>query len=346
MNSIIREDLKAIVKDESIDWRRFDGKRVLITGAYGMLASYMAGTLIYLNEELGIHTDILAVGRKEEKMRERFGDWCDRSYFHFLGQDISEELLVDGPVDFIIHAASHASTDYYSKDPVGVMRPNLLGTMRTLELAREKRSEGYLFFSSGEIYGAIQKPLVSETDGGYLDPATVRSCYGESKRAGETLCVSYAHQYHVPTRIVRPSHTYGPTMSLGDSRVFAAFIADAAAGRDLAMTSDGTATRNFIYLTDAVRAYFKVLLDGEDGNAYNVTNPAGKTSIYDLALLIASLRPELGLKVTRKEPDPAYLDRGKNAYSLLDTAKLKALGWKPEISLKEGFSRTLESFLV
>jgi nucleoside-diphosphate-sugar epimerase len=348
MNPIISEDMKEILESGIIDFERLRGKTVLITGAYGMLASYLVFMMIYFNEQSGEEDriQIIALGRNRDKMKARFDRYIERDYFRFLQRDVTGKIEVDGPVDFIIHAASHASPKHYGTNPVGVMGPNLLGTIQTLELAREKKSQGYLFFSSGEVYGACQVPLVGEHDFGPYDPTNLRSCYGESKRAGETLCVSYAHQYGVPAKIVRPSHTYGPTMDLqGDDRVFASFVADAVCGRDIVMKSDGTATRNFIYLADAACAYMKVLLDGEIGEAYNVTNPEGRCSIGDLARLVTRLAPG-DAKVRIEAEDAGYIGRGKNVYTMLDTAKISELGWHCRYSLEKGFERTIRSFLI
>ena len=347
MNPIIREDMKEILESGIIDFDRLRGKTVLITGAYGMLASYLVFMMVYFNEQSGEEDriQIVALGRNREKMQARFDRYIERDYFRFLQADVTGKIEVEGPVDYIIHAASHASPKHYGTNPVGVMGPNLLGTIRTLELAREKKSQGYLFFSSGEVYGACTNPLVGEHDFGPYDPTNLRSCYGESKRAGETLCVSYSHQYGVPAKIVRPSHTYGPTMDLqGDDRVFASFVADAVCGRDIVMKSDGTATRNFIYLADAACAYMKVLLDGEPGEAYNVTNPEGRCSIGDLARLVTRLAPG-DAKVRIEAEDAGYVGRGKNVYTMLDTSKISKLGWHCRYSLEEGFERTIRSFL-
>ena len=346
MNPVIEKDTDRIIADAGDLLEELRGRTVLVTGPYGMLASYLVFTMIRMNEMSPDRpVRILAAGRSEEKLRARFGSYADRPWFTFLKTDLCSPLHVDGPVDYIIHAASHASPDHYSKDPVGVTLPNTAGTLHLLELAAQKKSHSLLFFSSGEIYGKVNSPVIREDEGGFLDPAQVRSCYGESKRMGETLCASFAYQYGVPAKIVRPSHTYGPTMDPEhDTRVFAAFVSDALGGRDIAMTSDGTASRCFIYIADAAAAYFRVLLRGKAGEAYNVTNPEGVITIYELAKLIAGLVPEKKLKVTRKEPPEGYMDRGKNAYTRLDTQKLEALGFRCRVPLEEGFRRTLEAF--
>jgi hypothetical protein len=147
MNPIIREDMKEILESGIIDFERLRGKTVLITGAYGMLASYLVFMMIYFNEQSGEEDriQIIALGRNRDKMKARFDRYIERDYFRFLQRDVTGKIEVDGPVDFIIHAASHASPKHYGTNPVGVMGPNLLGTIRTLELAREKKSQGYLF---------------------------------------------------------------------------------------------------------------------------------------------------------------------------------------------------------
>ena len=183
MNPIIEQDTDRILESLGALSEELEGAAVLITGPYGMLASYLLWTLIRMNEtkyadEQDRQIRIIAAGRNEKKLRDRFGAYADRPYFTFFKTDLLSPLCVDGPVDFIIHAASHASPDWYSRDPVGVTLPNMLGTKNLLDLAVQKKSRSLLFFSSGEIYGKTDIPVITEKDGGFLDPAAVRSCYG------------------------------------------------------------------------------------------------------------------------------------------------------------------------
>jgi nucleoside-diphosphate-sugar epimerase len=258
-------------------------------------------------------------------------------------------LSVEGPVDYIIHAASQASPKYYGQDPVGTLSANVFGTHHLLRLAREKRSRGFLFFSSAEVYGEVNPRQIPcpESVYGSVDPMQVRSCYAESKRLGETLCVAWAHQHGVPARIVRPFHTYGPGMALDDGRVFSDFVADVAAGRDIIMRSDGTAVRAYCYLADAVAGYFTVLLKGQNGQAYNVGNNRAEASVLELAKRLVALYPEKNLKVIQvaEPPRPGYLASKVSRVSP-DTTKIEALGWRPVHSLESGFRRTIHSFLL
>ncbi|MEO6629860.1 MAG: NAD-dependent epimerase/dehydratase family protein, partial [Aquihabitans sp.] len=182
---------------------------------------------------------------------------------------------------------------------------------------------------------------------GRLDPASVRACYAEGKRAGENLCVAYAHQYGIPTRIVRPFHTYGPGMALGDGRVFSDFMGDVVARRDIVVKSDGLAVRPFCYVGDATRAFFTALLLGANGAPYNVANPAAEMSVAELAETLVAAFPERTLKVVRqaRHPDDSYLETTL-ARASLDISKLQKLGWEPGIGIAEGFRRTARSFGV
>lgn len=348
MNKIILEDMKYLYQYDSDMWRQLNNRSVLVTGAYGMLPSYMVFMLIYLNEYIeDFNTEIICIVRDEKKLRSRFGEYIERPYFKTIIGDVVNPILYDGKIDYIIHGASPASSQFYGVNPVGVLLPNVLGTYQTLEVAREKKVRGYLFFSSGEIYGQLEKELIHENDCGGLDPTDVRSCYGEGKRAGEIMCKCYAHQYHIPTRMVRPCHTYGPTMDItNDNRVFAEFVSNVVQGKDIVMKSDGSAVRIFCYIADAVLGYFMVLLNGRDGEAYNVANSEGRCSIRELAQILCELFPEKHLSVICETRSDSYLENQHKVHPAYSTEKIEKLGWKTHYSLEAGFKRTVESFIT
>lgn len=331
--------------DKNINWEHFKNKSVLITGAYGMLASYMTWMLIYLNEFENYNIKIYALGRSLKSFKNRFGKFCRKDYFNIINQDINKELdnFSSIKLEYIIHAASKASSQYYGIDPVGVIKPNVLGTINTLELAKQKKVSSYLFFSSGEIYGANSNPIILEVDSGYLDPMHFRSCYAESKRLGETLCACYKHQFGVNTKVVRPSHTYGPTLDLvNDSRVFSQFVSNIIKKENIILKSDGSAVRNFCYITDATRAYFKILLDGE--GAYNVSGPPEcRISIKDLAKFL-SKKYDLEVVFEKRELNNCYIENAHKKHSQLSIDKLLKLGWKCNYNIESGFERTIKSF--
>jgi nucleoside-diphosphate-sugar epimerase len=342
---IIQADLEKIVSCP-LSWDRLFGKTVLISGANGLVPSYILETLLYLNETecAGIHT--VALVRNRDRALGRLGHLVNRSDMTLHVQDVRDSYSGPRRVDLVIHAAGQASPKFYGTDPVGTFSVNVFGTWRMLELAREARSTEFLFISSGEVYGRVQDPSVpvSETLFGPLDPLLIRSCYAEGKRAGETLCACWHSQYDVPIKVVRLSHTYGPRMDLEDGRVFADFVADLVARRDIVLKSDGSARRAFCYLADSTAGIFTVLLRGLNGEAYNL-GADSEISILELANRLCGMFPERRCKVVRREREPGdpYIPSPVSA-GLFDLSKIKALGWRPTTGIEEGFRRTVYSY--
>ena len=343
---VIEQDLRTIAS-QPLPWAELAGKVVLVSGAGGFLPAYMVELLLWLNEQRNGERPTRVVGlvRNAEKASVRFAAYHDRDDLQLIEQDVCTPFTIDGPVDYIIHAASQASPKFYGIDPVGTLLANVIGTRNLLELARQKSSKRFMFFSSGEVYGAVSHNNPAERDYGYLDPLDVRSCYGESKRMGENMAVSWHYQFGIPIVIVRPFHTYGPGMALDDGRVFADFVADVVAHRDIVMKSDGAAVRAFCYLADAVAAFFTVLLKGGDGQAYNIGNDQAESSVIDLAELLAATFLDRNIKVQRHKPPAgnAYL---QSTISRIcpDIAKARSLGWVPVTGLVDGFTKTIRSF--
>lgn len=348
LHPIIKEDLEFIV-NHPVDWKKLVNTSVLISGANGFLPSYLVETLLHLNDVKKLNISVLALVRNKEKAAKRFSHHNGRKDIEFIVQDVSEPLTIatDLRVDYIIHAASQASPLYYSVDPIGTQNPNILGTTHLLKLAKEKNVKSFVFFSSGEVYGELKEHQIptKENDYGSLDPMTLRSCYGESKRMGENICICWLHQHKVPVKIVRPFHTYGPGMDLKDGRVFADFVSDIVHNRDIVMKSSGTDVRAFCYLADATLGFLQVLLDGKNGEAYNVGSDK-ETSIRDLANILTGLFPEKGLKTVINETvvSDNYV-RSSIRRSCPDISKVKELNWKPHYSVKEGFKRTILSYI-
>lgn len=347
MHPIVKEDLEYITSIK-IPWEVLEGKNILITGANGFLPAYMIETILFLNDHrFKNKAKIFALARNKERVLVRFSGYGKRKDLSFIIQDVCAPLKISKRMDFIIHAASQASPKFYGVDPVGTILANTAGTANLLILAVKHKSEGFMFFSSGEVYGEVASDQVpiKEDVYGVVDPTLIRSCYAEGKRAGENMCVSWSHQYGVPVKIVRPFHTYGPGMRLDDGRVFADFVSDIVNGKDITMKSDGSAVRAFCYLADAVVGFFTVLLNGENAQAYNVGNDEGKISIKDLAQMLVDLFPEKKLKVKLdiQSQQKGYL-KSVISHNCPDTAKLRSLGWQARYSLQEGFKRTVESF--
>ena len=319
------------------------GKSVLVTGATGLIGSFLVEALAWLNDNAGADIRIYAAGRSAERTRARFGALADAAYFHFVPFDASRPGPIDCAVDYAVHAATSAHPLAYATDPVGTMQANLLGTMRLLEALRGQGSGRFLMLSTGETYG--ENPGLpegfAETDHGWIDPMNPRSCYPEGKRAAETLCASYAAQYGVDALVARLCHVYGPTFTPTNSRADAQFIRKALAGEDIVMKSTGAQVRSFCHVADAVSALLTLLARGERGQAYNVANRRSVASIREYAETLADIA---GVKVTFDLP-PEIERAGytKITRAVLNPAKLEALGWQPRYDLRQGLEQTFRS---
>ena len=323
---------------QRIDTNFLQGKTVLITGVTGMIGSAVADALCLSDKNIRI----LGMGRSWEHAASRFAyPWYTVKNFSFIEQDVAMPCALNEHVDFIIHAASPAYPAVFAKYPVETMTANFLGTMNLLELARKDKAK-FLFVSSGEIYGEVDKATKNEQDYGYIDSMQPRSCYPNSKRAAETLCTSFAEEYGVETMVVRLSHVYGPTMTDNDNRVSSDFIRKAKAGENLVMHSAGTTVRSYTYVLDVVSGIICVLQKGKNGEAYNVADENKVVSIRQLAEIIAqSGNVSFSIYV------PKIVDKGATIISrqVMSGRKLRRLGWKCVYSFSEGIKATLESLL-
>lgn len=347
-NKIYLEDMENIYTSRS-SWEELNNVSIYISGASGMIASYACMYLIYLNEYKNFNINIYAGIRNIEKARRKFGDYIDKSYFNIIKSDVNQRLDYNLNLDYIIHAASLASPQYYGKQPVETVTPNIIGTYKLLQYAKEKSIKGFLFFSSDAVYGSVKDcDSITENVAGELDYLQTGNFYGESKRCGEMLSKAFNIEYGVPTKSVRIHHSYGPTMDINnDTRVFSEFVSNIVNGHNIVIKSKGTAKRAFCYMSDAVEAVYKILLDGVPGESYNMGNNLEYISISDLAERLVNLFPEKNLSVEYIE----RISEGYVASTSVKTAtanldKIKSIGWKPKISVDEGFYRTVKAIEI
>ena len=347
-DNIIFQDIEEIYS-RNIDWEQFRESTILITGPNGMLASYVMYMLIYLNEEKDMGIKIIAMARSKERFTNRFRMYSDREYITLITDSILEPIHIDGKIDYIIHAASLASPQYYDVCPVDVLSPNVIGTYNLLNLAVKKKIKGFLLFSTGDVYGVVNGiDYVSEQDLGIIDPLEIHSCYSESKRMAETLCNSFMHQYRVPVKILRIWHTYAPTMNIDkDPRVFASFMKNILNGQDIEIKSDGSGKRTFCYIADAIAGLFIIFTRGGCGEAYNICNTDQFVSIRDLAVSLSALRQDVDIQVVWKQrpADEHYTENTAIGQIAPSNEKLKKLGWEAKYDIQTGFGRVL-SYLM
>lgn len=344
-NIVVQNDLIEI-RETPISWNQLEGKSCLVTGANGMIATYMVYLLMSLVQEKGMNIHIIALSRNRKKSEELFSDFLKDPHFELLIQDVCDPIHIEGQLDFLFHFAGNASPYYIKNDPVGIMKSNLLGTINVLELARKKGVEKVMFTSTREVYGENKNMTsLTETSFGIIDCMDGRSCYPESKRAAESLCKSYYLQYGVNFNSVRIAHTYGPNMKLdNDGRVMADLIGFVTKGKNIVLKSQGNALRAFCYITDTLLGLMYILFYGEKADAYNLANEKEEISIYSLAEILIEISQNKDLKI-----DYEILNNQSNIYCNyirigLNTSKLESLGWQPTIGLKDGLTRIFRAF--
>lgn len=318
------------------------GSSVMITGATGLIGSFLVDMLLTYNRLSDAQIDIYAVGRSRRRLEERFKDVLTEK-LHLTEHDVNKTPSFDFRADYIIHAASNAYPAAFRTDPVGTILSNIVGTNYLLDYAKTHHTKRFLFVSSGEVYGQGDPAMEAfyESYSGYVDPTAPRSCYPASKRAAETLCVSYTKQYALDTVIVRPCHTYGPNTTKSDNRANAQFVNNAVAGQDIVLKSAGTQMRSYCFVADCASAILTVLLCGKSCEAYNIANRDARVTIAGFAEAVAKATGRRVLFETPSDSDTA--ERTAITYAVLDSQKLYDLGWHGKYSVEEGVAHTIKA---
>lgn len=338
--SLYQQDILQIF-EEDLPWGKLSGSNILVTGATGLIGGCLVETLM-MNPHRDYH--VYASGRNEERARQRFASFDDDEAFHFIQYDVMKPFESSIRFDYIIHAASNANPKFYATQPVEVMKANFGGVMNLIEYGLQHGIQRFLYVSSGEVYGEGDGREFTEDYSGYVNCATPRACYPSSKRAAETLCVSYATEYGADVVIARPCHVYGPHFTEQDNRVYAQFIRNVLRGEDIVMKSTGEQYRSWCYVVDCVSALLYILLKGECGEAYNIADAESNISIRELAETIAGISKQ---KVVVDAPD-ANEKKGFNVVkrSVFSIEKLEKLNWKPKMHLADGLSSTIKTLQV
>jgi nucleoside-diphosphate-sugar epimerase len=352
---VVLQDLHYMIENLAEELDCIAGQKLLITGGGGFLGYYLVQAVLHHNRTCTPFQRVqLTVFENGVRGVPSWLTALDgEAGLRVINRDITKPLTADMPAfQFIVHAAGIASPIYYRAHPVETMDANVVGLRNLLDYCREagvkgNPVKGLLFFSSSEIYGDPDPAHIPtpETYRGNVSCTGPRACYDESKRYGETLCVNFARHYGLPVKIARPFNNYGPGLKITDRRVLPDLARDILANRDIVLLSDGSPRRTFCYVADAVVGYYKILVEGRPGEAYNVGVEEPEISMAELATELQSTARELfgyqGRVVLEKSGDPDYLtDNPQRRCPLIEKAR-QELGYSPSISLREGLTRLL-----
>jgi len=333
-SNIIKQDIKEIQDEFDKDLQTLRGKNILITGGNGSIASYLVDTFVDYDCNLTI------LNRNKVTNFSRLSHLLDNPKVKFLSQDVGKPFIPPQDTNIIIHAASRSNPKSFLENPLDTIDSNVNGTRTLLEHAKKNSYDldNFLYFSSAEIYGNPVKEFVPTPEHytGNIDCLHPMSCYMESKRFSEMLCSTFFRQHDIPTKMLRILLSYGPGMR-DDGKVVSDFYTSAKNNQEIKIRDKGDATRSFCYITDTTKGILKVMFDGKSGEAYNIGNDLEKVSILKLAEKVAGVvnnntivKPNL--KAISK---PMYGEPTRD----VNIDKLRALEYKPKVSLEEGLRR-------
>ncbi len=332
------EDLENIANDLKDFFNEISGKTILIAGGKGFLGTYFVNVLRHINTKISQPIKIVILDNlitsKEKKV-------LSDPNVTFLEQDISQIFDFQNELHYIIHSASIASPPTYRKFPIKTVDVNYQGTRNLLEIAKNKNIKSMLYLSSSEIYG---DPEIIPTPESYLGRVSCtgpRACYDESKRLAETISILYFQQYGIPIKIARPFNVYGPYLNLDDGRIIPDFMKNAITKNEINIHSDGTPTRSFCYVSDAITGFFKLLFSNHNGIICNVGNDE-EISVKSVAEMIKNIMEKPIEIKTVQSNDPNYtVDNPQRRCPDLTLIK-KSVNYTPQINFASGLKRVYD----
>ena len=326
----------------NIGWDKLKNKKILITGATGLIGTFLIDVLMSRNINNNDNITIYAMGRNQENAYSRFKEHFETKYFFFIQQDILNPININYPVDYIIHGASNTHPIAYATEPINTIMLSIFGIKSVLDFASTCSVKRTLFLSTVEIYGENRGDVekFSEDYCGYIDCNTLRAGYPEGKRAAEALCQAYIKEKNIDVVIARCCRIFGPTMGSNDSKAIAQFIKNAVNRENITLKSNGEQLFSFCYVADICTAILLLLLKGEKGEAYNIANPHQNLSLMQIADILSTYT---GKKTVFDIPSSVEASGfSKATKALLDCKKIKELGWEAKFPIKESIIKTVQ----
>lgn len=339
VSNILEEDLKYI-SNFDLPFEKMKGKRVLVTGATGLIGVSIVRSLLAIGD-----IEVIALVRNQEKAKNIYGDLLGDCLKLYISNIVDEIKMVD-TIDYIFHCASITTSKLMIEKPVETIMTSLEGTKNVLNFAREKECESIVYISSMEVYGAFnESKVIKEEEMGFINPLKVRSNYPECKRMCENMCIAYFYEYGVPVKIARLAQTFGAGILPGENRIFAQFAKSVIDGKDIILHTEGKSEGNYCYTRDCMTGLLTILLKGKNGEAYNVSNPETHTNIAGMAELVAKKIAKNKIKVIYDISETNIFGYANDTKMKLNSDKLQNLGWYPSVGLEESYIRMIDDMI-
>ena len=309
---------------------RVTARHAVVTGGAGFLGSHLCERL--LKEGCRVTAVDNLITGDIKNIAHLVGD----DHFRFIKHDVTEYIVIDGPVDYILHFASPASPIDYLKLPIQTLKVGSLGTHKALGLAKAKHAR-LLLASTSEVYGDPLLHPQPESYWGNVNPVGFRGVYDEAKRFAEAMTMAYNRYHGVETRIVRIFNTYGPRMRINDGRAIPAFLSQALRNEDVTVFGDGLQTRSVCYVDDLIEGIYR-LLHSNIPDPVNIGNP-DEVTMLDLAKEVIRLTGSKSQIVYKELPEDDPKVRQP------DTTRARTLlNWEARVNREEGLGKTIEYF--
>ncbi len=335
------EDIESVLRLKC-DFSKLNKKTVLITGATGLIGSVVVDMFLLVADKFDISLTLLLISRHCDQKIEQRKSILIKSIKCDVSNCIPSEIFSE-KIDFIIHLASNVHPKQYAEFPVETIKTNVFATESLLDLASRNYGCRFVLASSVEIYGNASEKCdggFSENDFGYLDCNTERACYNESKRLCETLCQAYKSEKSVDIVIARFCRCYGPTLKKDDTKALSQFIANAVSRENIVLKSSGNQYFSYLYSADAASALIFLMLNGINGEAYNVSDKKSNIRLRELASLVAeSCGLEVVFELASESEKKGY---SKAETAILNPLKINCLGWIAQFEISSGIKRTIE----
>jgi UDP-glucuronate decarboxylase len=341
LSRILLEDYNSVYDNLADNLKVLRKQVILVTGASGMIGSYIVLFLIYLNEYYSYGLSLILTTTNPDRLRAKIGIYYDSDYVDVIKSDLTDLYLNKNNINYIIHAASLASPHYYRTYPVNTLLPNIIGTYNLLKIIGNKEDfKRFLFISSLSVLGNLNTNQVvnenTESNMKFLDSNHI---YGASKLSGELLLSSFIKQYGIRGNIVRLAHSFGPGLDYeSDTRIFSEFVKAAVKEKPIIIHSMES-SRYYTYLSDVLEGILLIITTSNSEFINNLVSKSNLVSNRQIADFL-SRRYNISYSIN-PETEIDYVRSSRVVFPKVESINAFNIGWRPRIGWRECFERTI-----